>query len=233
MKLGTEGGVTPIVTAREPPEPMTPPGTALSTEQAHEPAKAGRPQSVTTPHMLAEARRLVDEVGAADFSVRVLAKALGLVPGTIHARFGNKHELLALLYLQRIEMAEVTLAHLTPSAMRDVASLLEELSPHLSTLRREFVLHFEDDGHSAPTLSPTSWNALKTSFQALDEHIYRCFREAAANEGVRLIGGSQARRLVWTLASTDSPRSSAAFEHADTSYRRFVAQALLAALSAD
>jgi AcrR family transcriptional regulator len=199
-----------------------------------EPAKAGRPQSVTTPQMLAEARRLVEAVGVADFSVRELAKSLGLVPGTIHARFGNKHELLALLYLQRIEMAEVMLAELTPSALKDVTALLAELSTSLSTLRREFVLHFEGDKHSIPPVSPETWNALKTSFRLLSEQIYERFREAAANEGVRLIGGTQAKRLVWTLASTmDSARSSVAFGHADASYCRFVARSLLAALAAD
>jgi AcrR family transcriptional regulator len=199
-----------------------------------EPPRAGRPQSVTTPDMLAEARRLVSEVGVADFSVRELAKALGLVPGTIHARFGNKHELLALLYLQRIDIATEILAALTPRELQDVASLLETLSPHLSTLRREFVLHFEGDGRSVPRLHSATWNSLKTSFRSLVERIYERFREAAANEGIRLIGGTQAKRLVWTLASTmDSARSSMAFEHADTSYRRFVAKSLIAALAVD
>ena len=47
-----------------------------------------------------------------------------------------------------------------------------------------------------------------------------------------MIGGSQARRLVWILASTmDSVRGAITFEHADTSYRRFVARTLLAALA--
>src|SRR5664279_1858918 len=97
-----------------------------------EPPRAGRPQSVSTPQMLAEARRLVEEVGVADFSVRELAKTLGLMPGTIHARFGNKHELLALLYLQRIQAAEETLDQLPPQARHDVATFLETMSPHLS-----------------------------------------------------------------------------------------------------
>lgn len=201
---------------------------------AAEPPKAGRPQSVSTPQMLAEARSLVERVGVAEFSVRELAKSLGLVPGTIHARFGNKHELIALLYLQRVEMAKVLIAELPPEATHDVAALLEALSPHLSILRREFVLHFEGDGRSIPRLRGTTWDSLKTSFRVLVERIYERFREAAANEGVRLIGGTQAKRLVWTLASTmDSARSSVAFEHADASYRRFVARSLLAALAAD
>jgi AcrR family transcriptional regulator len=199
-----------------------------------EPARAGRPQSVSTPVMLAEARSLVERVGVAEFSVRELAKSLGLVPGTIHARFGNKHELIALLYLQRVEVAQVMIAELGEDATRDVASLLEALSPHLSILRREFVLHFEGDGRSIPRLRAATWESLRTSFRPLVDRIYERFREAAANEGVRLIGGTQAKRLVWTLASTmDSARSSMAFEHADASYRRFVARSLLAALDAD
>ncbi len=196
-------------------------------------SRAGRPQSVTTARMLAEARRLVSEVGVAEFSVRELAKELGLVPGTIHARFGNKHELLALLYLQRIKAAEETLDCLPPQARHDVAAFLETMSPHLSTLRREFALHFEGDGVGGPRLDNATWTSLKTSFRGLSECIYERFREAAANEGVEVIGGSQARRLVWTLASTmDSVRSSMTFDHADTSYRRFVARSLLAALTA-
>jgi AcrR family transcriptional regulator len=212
---------------------------SVTTQLAAEPVaaeapRAGRPQSVSTPQMLAEARSLVERVGVAEFSVRELAKSLGLVPGTIHARFGNKHELIALLYLQRVEMAQVLIAELPAEATRDVASLLEALSPHLSILRREFVLHFEGDGRSVPRLRNATWDSLRISFRALVERIYERFREAAANEGVRLIGGTQAKRLVWTLASTmDSARSAMAFEHADASYRRFVARSMLAALAAD
>src|SRR5689334_15409015 len=100
--------------------------------------RAGRPQLVSTDAMLAEARRMITDVGAAEFSVRELAKSLGLVPGTIHARFGNKHELLALLYLQRIAPAEEALKQLGPHQTCDVAALLTSMSSHLATLRREF-----------------------------------------------------------------------------------------------
>jgi AcrR family transcriptional regulator len=226
--------VTTALTATRRAPKVLAPASPTELETAPGTARAGRPQSVSTPRMLAEARRLVEEVGVADFSVRELAKALGLVPGTVHARFGNKHELLALLYLQRVDMAEAILAGLEPKALKDVASLLETLSPTLSTLRREFVLHFEGDGRSIPPLRLETWNALKTSFRALVEKIYERFREAAANEGVRLVGGTQAKRLTWTLASTmDSARSSVAFERADASYRRFVARSILRALTAD
>jgi AcrR family transcriptional regulator len=196
-------------------------------------ARAGRPQSVSTEHMLLEARRQVSEVGVADFSVRELAKALGLVPGTIHARFGNKHELLALLYLQRIDVAEEMLANLPGEALRDVTALLEHMSPHLSTLRREFVLHFEGNGRSGPRLRPASWTELKSAFRAFAELLYERFREAAANEGVEVVRSTQATRLLWNLASTmDSVRSSVAFEHADASYRAFIGRGLLATLGA-
>jgi AcrR family transcriptional regulator len=183
--------------------------------------------------MLAEARRQVSEVGVSEFSVRELAKALGLVPGTIHARFGNKQELLALLYLQRISQAHELLVNLPSSALVDVSSLLELTSPDLSLLRREFVLHFEGNGRARPRLHTATWDALKVSFRALSDRLYDRFREAAANEGVAVIGGTKAKRLLWTLSSMmDSERSALAFDHSDTNYRRFVARSLLAALGA-
>lgn len=193
--------------------------------------RSGRPQSVSTEVMLAEARRLVSEVGVAEFSVRELAKALGLVPGTIHARFGNKHELLAGLYLQRIGMVCEMLDALPESSLADVTSLLDVVSPQLSMLRHEFVLHFENDGKSRPHLRASTWDDMKSAFKVMSDRCYELFRRAAANEGVSVIGGTQAKRLLWTVASTqDSTRSAAAFDHADASYRRFVARSLLAAL---
>jgi hypothetical protein len=67
----------------------------------------------------------------------------------------------------------------------------------------------------------------------LADQLYKRFRSAAAAEGVRVVDGTRARRLVWTTASTlDSRRSAMAFSHADTSYRRFVATSLLRALAA-
>jgi AcrR family transcriptional regulator len=187
---------------------------------------------VSTEVRLAEARRMVSEVGVAEFSVRELAKALGLVPGTIHARFGNKHELLAGLYLQRIGMVCEMLDELPDSSLADVTSLLEAVSPHRSMLRHEFVLHFENDGKSRPHLRASTWDDMKASFKMMADRCYELFRQAAANEGVSVIGGTQAKRLLWTVASTqDSSRSAVAFDHADMSYRRFVARGLLAALA--
>jgi AcrR family transcriptional regulator len=187
---------------------------------------------VSSDAILNEARRLVSRVGVAGFSVRELAKAVGIVPGTIHARFGNKHELLAALYIQRIQSTQQLLDDLAPDALTDVCALLEATSPSLSTLRREFVLHFEGDGVSSPRLRPETWTSLQTSFRALADQLYKRFRSAAAAEGVRVVDGTRARRLVWTTASTlDSRRSAMAFSHADVSYRRFVATSLLRALA--
>lgn len=197
-------------------------------------SRAGRPQSVSSDAILTEARRLVSEVGVADFSVRELAKTIGVVPGTIHARFGNKHELLATLYLQRIAATQEVLDDLQPADLVDVATFLEAISSRLSTLRREFVLHFEGDGVSGPRLQPQTWDSLKTSFGAFADQLYKRFRSAAAAEGVRVIGGAKARRFVWTAASTlDSPRGAMAFSHTDASYRRFVAKLLVEALATE
>ena len=188
---------------------------------------------MSSDDILREARRLVSKVGVVQFSVRELAKALGVVPGTIYARFGNKHELLAALYLQRIASTQQLLGELRPADLADVASYLAAIAPNLSALRREFVLYFEGDGISGPRLQPQTWHSLKTSFGAFAADLYKRFRTAAAAEGVDVVNGSKARRLVWMTASTlDSPRGATAFSHTDHGYRRFVAQSLLHALRA-
>ena len=206
-------------------------------ERGREPGRsgrAGRPRSVPSEVILSEARRQVDAVGVNEFSVRELAKAVGLVPGTILARFGNRDELLAELYLQRIVHVERLLDDPGGEATKDVASFLRVLSPPLSQLRYEFVMHIERDGIARPHLTPETWERLRTSFARLSVRLHACFRQAAEAEGVKVVGGSQARRLVWTVASTiDSGRTALAFSHADASYRRFAGRVLLDALAAD
>jgi AcrR family transcriptional regulator len=196
--------------------------------------KAGRRPAVSTDSMLAEASRIVATVGVAKFSVRELAKSLDLVPGTIHARFGNRDELLGLLYLQRIALTNDALDALTPADLSDVASFLSAMSGHLAALRHDYVLHFENMGNSRARLQLATWDSLKTSFRTLIGRCYERFAEAAANEGVTVVRGTQPTRLLWTQASTmNSVRAAMTFEHTDANYRRFVARSLLAALASE
>jgi AcrR family transcriptional regulator len=197
-------------------------------------AKAGRRTAVSTASMLEEAARIVAAVGVAKFSVRELAKALDLVPGTIHARFGNRDELLGLLYLQRIALTNDALEALGPADLTDVASFLSVMSGHLAALRHDYVLHFENMGNSRARLQLATWEALRDAFRALIERCYERFAEAAANEGVIVTSGTHAMRLLWTQTSTmDSVRAAMTFEHTDANYRRFVARSLLSALATD
>jgi AcrR family transcriptional regulator len=203
----------------------------MGTNELNGSSRAGRRPAVSTDNMLAEAARIVAEVGVSEFSVRELAKSLGLVPGTIHARFGNRDELLGLLYLQRIAATRVILDELTAADLADASTFLKALSEHLAGLRRDYVLHFESLGNSRARLQEGTWTSIKTSFRDLIDRCYERFAEAAANEGVSVIGGTQARRLLWTQASTmNSFRAAMTFEHTDANYRRFVARSLLAAL---
>ncbi len=190
-----------------------------------------RPRSTTSAHIIDQARRLVEQVGVAEFSVRELAKSLGLAPGTIHARFGNKDELLARLYLERVQASCRLLDDLDPSSCVDVASYLESVATHLPALRRDFVLYFERSRPSGPHLSVKTWERLETEFRLLSGKVYQRFREAARAESVRVTAGSDAERLLWTVASTlDSARADVAFSHSEAGYRQFAARALLAGL---
>ena len=199
---------------------------------ANSASKTGRRPVVSTANMLSEASKIVATVGVARFSVRELAKALDLVPGTIHARFGNRDELLGLLYLQRIALTNDALDALTPADLTDAASFLSAMSGHLAALRHDYVLHFENLGNTRARLQVDTWESLKTGFRTLIERCYDRFAEAAAHEGVRVSHDSHAKRLLWTQASTmDSVRAALTFEHTDANYRRFVARSLLSALS--
>jgi AcrR family transcriptional regulator len=195
-------------------------------------SKAGRRPAVSTASMLAEASRIVATVGVTKFSVRELAKALDLVPGTIHARFGNRDELLGVLYLQRIALTQQALDALTPADLADTASFLAAMSGHLAALRHDYVLHFENLGNTRARLQVSTWETLKVGFRELIERCYERFGEAAANEGVKLTNSTHAKRLLWTQASTlVSARAAKTFEHTDANYRRFVARSLLSALA--
>jgi AcrR family transcriptional regulator len=191
--------------------------------------RAGRPQLVSSDEILAQARRMVSAVGVDDFSVRELAKSLGLVPGTIHARFGNRDELLAQLYIQRLHSCRLIIEAARPA---DVLDYLEVLSQHLPALRREFILHFERDRVTGPNLSVETWSALKAAFTQLSSVVYQRFSEAAAAESVAVLSGPAAQRLVWTVASAlDWVRYEDAFSYREDEYRRFVAHTLLTSLA--
>jgi AcrR family transcriptional regulator len=172
---------------------------------------------------------MVSTVGIDEFSVRELAKSLGLVPGTIHARFGNRDELLAQLYIQRLDSCRLVIEDARPA---DVLDYLEILSQHLPALRREFILHFERDRVTGPNLSAKTWSELKVVFTQLSNTVYQGFREAAAAESVAVLNGPAAQRLLWTVASAlDWVRYEDAFSYREDEYRRFVARTLLTSLA--
>lgn len=60
-------------------------------------------------NVLAAARALLDEQGPDEFSMRRVAERAGVSPGTVYTLFQHKEELLATLYVERLErfLAEV------------------------------------------------------------------------------------------------------------------------------
>src|SRR4030081_3569027 len=90
---------------------------------------AGRPNVVSADTVLAAAGELLDAKGWFAFSVRQLAKQLGVAPGTIYRRFGNKDELVARVYVARIDEACTFVEGLEPEATRSMAQLLATIAP--------------------------------------------------------------------------------------------------------
>jgi AcrR family transcriptional regulator len=181
--------------------------------------------------ILAAAGHLLDAKSWFAFSVRELAKQLGLAPGTIYARFGNKDELVAKVYLARIDEACAFMDSLAGDATRSMPQLLATVAPTVARLRRDFELQFERPETHESHVQAATWDELQSHFRRLTGKLHGRVCEAAAKEGIALTSGSQAERFVWAmLASCGTGRTAFAFGHRNESYYRFVAHSLLMAL---
>lgn len=194
-------------------------------------AASNRGRSIDNDEIIEAARVMLLTVDVADFSVRELAKSLRVVPGTIYARFGTKDELLAQMYRLRIDamIAEVDAIDVTKIvSMRD---LVDHLALDVWTMRHEFETRLTRDVPPQAVQTET-WRQVLARFAVLSNRVYAHAQRVAANEGVVLVGGAAARRFFWSaLSSVAIPQSDRAYRQRNATYRRFVANALLAALS--
>jgi AcrR family transcriptional regulator len=196
-------------------------------------SSANRGRTIDNDEVIEAARVMLLSVNVGEFSVRELAKSMGLVPGTIYARFGTKDELLAQLYLARLEAMMRRVDAIDPQQITTMDGLVAELAPEVGKLRHEFEIHFMRDAAPKPAVRDETWGVLQERFRVLSRKLYAQVRRVAANEGVTVVTGSVARRYVWAaLASVPIGQSDVAYRHRNSSYRRFVSRSLLAALAA-
>lgn len=194
---------------------------------------SSRTRGPETGDVLAAARAMIATIPVGEFSVRELAKSMGVVPGTIYARFGSKDELLAQVFLERIDqlLGELGAGELEP--VDTLEEFVAVFSPRISRIRLEFELHFMHEAAGAPAVTPETWKELRARFAVLSRALYTQFAKLASAEGVTLAQSSMARRLMWNvLASITIPQSDVAYRHSNLAYRRFVTTALLNALAA-
>lgn len=177
------------------------------------------------------ARKLLTEHSAASFTIRRLAASLSVTPGAIYARFGTKNELLAQAYLQRLrELNDQFRTHPAPES-GSLEDLLQTLSGPLTDLRTDFALRFEMEGGPAHGVRSTTWDQLRREYLRLVHRVYGLIRAAAESPGHRLIGGTLAERLVWSLLSSGTTeRNAAVYGHRNQTYFRFLARSLVSAL---
>jgi AcrR family transcriptional regulator len=177
---------------------------------------------------------MLADVPFADFSVRELAKTLGVVPGTIYARFGTKDELLVQLYIQTLDRVSDRLDAFAVTPEVTVVDAVAEIAPTVGKLQRDFGTYFDAFPQGRESVQQATWARLQSRFQRLSRKLHTTVSAAAANEGVTLVRGTLAERLMWTLVTSVSrQRTATAYGHRNVSYERFVAQALLTALRAD
>jgi AcrR family transcriptional regulator len=189
---------------------------------------------VTNEAILDATRAMLTEVPFADFSVRELAKALGVVPGTIYARFGTKDELLVQLYIQTLDQVSDMLDEYEVTPEVRVVDAVRAIAPSVGRLQRDFGTYFDAYPQGRESVREATWAKLQSRFQRLSRKLHATISAAAAHEGVKLASGSLAERLMWTLVTSVSrQRTATAYGHRNVNYERFVAQSLLTALRAD
>jgi AcrR family transcriptional regulator len=177
---------------------------------------------------------MLSEVPFHDFSVRELAKSLDVVPGTIYARFGTKDELLVQLYIQTLDRVSDLLDAFVVTPEVVVVDVVRAIAPTVGKLHRDFGTYFDAYPRGRESVQDATWGRLQSRFQRLSRKLHATVSAAAANEGVTLVGGTLAERLVWTLVTSVSrQRTATAYGHRNASYERFVAQSLLTALRTD
>lgn len=181
--------------------------------------------------MITTARRVLSEGTAADFSIRRLAEMLEVAPATLFARFGTKQEVLALAYLHELLEAEEKFQAIEGDLTFD--EILHIVAPTLSALRTDFALRFEIEGGPMPGVRSETWDALGEAHRTLVRTVWLLLRDASARDGLSLMGGSLAERLVWSLLSSGTDeRNAVVYGHQNSSYFRFLAKAIKTALGA-
>jgi AcrR family transcriptional regulator len=174
---------------------------------------------------------MLAEVPFQDFSVRELAKWLGVVPGTIYARFGTKDELLVQLYIQTMDRVSDHLDTFVVTPEVTVVEAVRVVAPTVGKLQRDFGTYFDAYPQGRDSVRPETWGRLQSGFQRMSRKLHATVSAAAANEGATLARGSLAERLLWTVVTSVSrQRTAMAYGHRNVSYERFVAQALVTAL---
>jgi AcrR family transcriptional regulator len=175
---------------------------------------------------------MLAEVPFHDFSVRELAKALGVVPGTIYARFGTKDELLVQLYIQTLDGVSDMLDGFEVTPAVTVVDAVRAIAPSVGRLQRDFGTYFDAYPQGRESVREATWGRLQSRFQRMSRKLHATISAAAANEGVTLVSGSLAERLMWTLVTSVSrQRTATAYGHRNANYERFVAQSLVTALA--
>ncbi len=195
-------------------------------------AHPNRGRTIDNAEVLRTARQMLSTVGVHEFSVRELAKEMGLVPGTIYARFGTKDELVAQLFIGRLEEMVATIDALDASRMASVEAFVALVAPEIGGIRHEYERHFVRDREGRGGIDERTWEEVRRCYRMLSARLHRVLTEVAANLGVEVIQGTLAQRYVWSvLASVPVISSARTYGHQNSSYSRFAAQALLRTLS--
>jgi AcrR family transcriptional regulator len=183
--------------------------------------------------ILVAAEHVLHEAGASGFNVREIASCADVAPATIYNYFESKEELLAVMLTARLD--EISSAVTTPSGS-NVASYLQLVMPHITTLFRDFEQGLEEWTRTDESVvaAPIT-TQLRGSFQRLVELITAHIADRAFAQGYQLRVDPVSTQFIWTvligMAQQEVNSLHQSFGTTPDELVRFAARAIVVGLS--
>ena len=113
---------------------------------------------------------LVDEEDGHALGARL--QELGVVPGTIYARFGTKDELLVQLYIQTLDGVSDLLDGFEVTPAVTVADAVRAIDPSVGRLQRDFGTYFDAYPPGRESVREATWARLQSRFQRMSRKLH-------------------------------------------------------------
>jgi len=186
------------------------------------------PRDVRRRSIVEAARALVAANGAAALNMRDIAREAGVALGTIYLSFPSRTDLLAVLLVDRYDVALAELQALRPSG--SVGTDLEAITPVVGSLM-ELRGQVEGGEQPASGVSEVNRRLLADRVPRVRQAVYGLLATSAERSGRPLADGTEAEELLWLLVLALAEHQSFDGEEPATSLAHFAGTVLLQGMS--